>query len=548
MRSLPEKGVPKKDAPLAIMAATDAQRAEMNAQKAELQAMVDREASYQKGEAERKELIASKSRGKALAEKIQAQKQADLAAPAQGPGPHFTPRRQSGAAVAMNMATDALKSAAAIGSSLAGAGAAAVASTAERVKTNAANSMVAKSAGLARDAVYSALSPKEKAEQEKFMQAVEVGDLSSMGKMIGANPALVNIRDENYNTPLHIAALNGQRDAAVFLVDKGADIYAKNYNEQDSYDAKEAKTNKLLGTPYEVALANRNSALGDLAGYKDSKDVAEYLQTRQEKLKAANVILKALKDNKENQTAGSIKTVYNQIAPVIQGIVDQEEILKNKSSTALDKLAANKKIIELSARSLEILDNNPKEMAIITERVGMTAEEFKNNRQEGLERASLDVANLEEAATVKLQSLARGTQARAQVDRIRTQGEIDKLQMAIQSAAFDKGFFDKAFAEKDVKDRPKLQKMITHFATAYEQEMLNNPGKVIDIEKLKAEAKASLSGKNKLGSGVAGLISKLRETDAQMFDRIVQNFEKGNTPLDKMLPTKTKSTSIERGQ
>ena len=53
--------------------------------------------------------------------------------------------------------------------------------------------------------------------------ALSQGDMSRISTCIKARPELVNARDKNGRTPLHIAAEKGMRDTALLLLNMGAD-------------------------------------------------------------------------------------------------------------------------------------------------------------------------------------------------------------------------------------------------------------------------------------------------------------------------------------
>lgn len=56
----------------------------------------------------------------------------------------------------------------------------------------------------------------------------EKSDLRRMGAALSKNPELVNRADGNGSTALHLAVLRGDRDAAWLLINRGADVMAKN--------------------------------------------------------------------------------------------------------------------------------------------------------------------------------------------------------------------------------------------------------------------------------------------------------------------------------
>jgi len=64
---------------------------------------------------------------------------------------------------------------------------------------------------------------------QKVWHYVGTGDTANLDAALKANPDLVNIFDSTtYNTPLHIAALNGNWDVVKVLIDNGADLFVEN--------------------------------------------------------------------------------------------------------------------------------------------------------------------------------------------------------------------------------------------------------------------------------------------------------------------------------
>ncbi len=60
--------------------------------------------------------------------------------------------------------------------------------------------------------------------------AARKGDLAKLKELVAANPSVVSAVDKMGKTPLHIAAVNNQLDAAVFLIEHGTDVNAKDKN------------------------------------------------------------------------------------------------------------------------------------------------------------------------------------------------------------------------------------------------------------------------------------------------------------------------------
>ncbi|MEI6514101.1 MAG: ankyrin repeat domain-containing protein [bacterium] len=66
-----------------------------------------------------------------------------------------------------------------------------------------------------------------KAQVRAILKAVEVGNIAKVRALIQSTPSLVYAKDDYGTTPLHIAAINGKTDIAVFLIDNGANINAR---------------------------------------------------------------------------------------------------------------------------------------------------------------------------------------------------------------------------------------------------------------------------------------------------------------------------------
>jgi ankyrin repeat protein len=64
------------------------------------------------------------------------------------------------------------------------------------------------------------------AEFEKLIEAVNRGDVESVGTLLHSNAELINKRDERGATALHHAALGGHRAVVQLLVEHGAEINA----------------------------------------------------------------------------------------------------------------------------------------------------------------------------------------------------------------------------------------------------------------------------------------------------------------------------------
>ncbi len=66
------------------------------------------------------------------------------------------------------------------------------------------------------------------AEPREVLEAVKNNDLAGVTALIAKDPGVVNARDAQGRTPLHLAARLGHRDLVALLLEKGADASAKN--------------------------------------------------------------------------------------------------------------------------------------------------------------------------------------------------------------------------------------------------------------------------------------------------------------------------------
>ena len=57
-----------------------------------------------------------------------------------------------------------------------------------------------------------------------IIEAVKEGDLDRVGASLDANEDLANGNDESGASPLHYATLNGHREVARLLIERGADV------------------------------------------------------------------------------------------------------------------------------------------------------------------------------------------------------------------------------------------------------------------------------------------------------------------------------------
>lgn len=83
-----------------------------------------------------------------------------------------------------------------------------------------------------------------------FMKAASTGDLKTLNDLINQNPNIVHARAKDGKTALHRAAMVGNTNAVQLLLDRGADVNARdNYRKTPLYYAGIArfwKTYKVL--------------------------------------------------------------------------------------------------------------------------------------------------------------------------------------------------------------------------------------------------------------------------------------------------------------
>lgn len=70
------------------------------------------------------------------------------------------------------------------------------------------------------------------AQSADVHKAARSGDVARLRELIDASPALLDAKGEEDDTPLHIAAMTGRTEAALYLVRRGANIEARNTSNQ----------------------------------------------------------------------------------------------------------------------------------------------------------------------------------------------------------------------------------------------------------------------------------------------------------------------------
>jgi ankyrin repeat protein len=111
-------------------------------------------------------------------------------------------------------------------------------------------------------------------------KASALGELDTIRALLDGDPALLHLGSRRGLTPLHCAALGGSRSAVNFLLDRGANIHARNPGDLEPIDftitGEHPRVNedaaRLLiskGATYDLTVA---SALGDIAAVRQMLD------------------------------------------------------------------------------------------------------------------------------------------------------------------------------------------------------------------------------------------------------------------------------------
>ena len=124
--------------------------------------------------------------------------------------------------------------------------------------------------------------------------AALTGDLEEIETLITYNPSVVHDKDENNDTPLHIAAREGFLSAVKLLIEKGADIHAGDNEDSTPLDVA-AGSGKFevveflveMGTDLKHSDINGNTAL-HFAIFGNDAEIARYLIEHGADTKAVN--------------------------------------------------------------------------------------------------------------------------------------------------------------------------------------------------------------------------------------------------------------------
>jgi hypothetical protein len=117
--------------------------------------------------------------------------------------------------------------------------------------------------------------------------AARAGDLAKVESLVKQQPGLVSSKDEQYGqTPLHMAAFNGHKDVAEFLLANKADVNARAKNGSTPLHLAAAKGNKdvvelLLANKAEInALDNDGWSPMHSAVFFGQKEIADLLASK----------------------------------------------------------------------------------------------------------------------------------------------------------------------------------------------------------------------------------------------------------------------------
>jgi|GEM_PF-546624 len=124
------------------------------------------------------------------------------------------------------------------------------------------------------------------ARNETVFRAAQTGDVAKLKELVEASPDLVNARDEESNTPLHVASLMGRMESALYLLEQGAAVDALNAVGQSpllyaAYAGRAALVDTLIarGSPFE-SRDTRGYAPIDFAARQGNEAVVELLVSK----------------------------------------------------------------------------------------------------------------------------------------------------------------------------------------------------------------------------------------------------------------------------
>ena len=129
-------------------------------------------------------------------------------------------------------------------------------------------------------------------QTEALLSAAKAGDLEKVKALLKGEPKLVFSTDTNGMTALHLAAHNGHKDMAEFLLASKAKVEAKNNNGATPLHSAAAFGDKdtaklLLANKAEVdAEANDGRTPLHWAAFPENKHVAELLRARLIRMKS----------------------------------------------------------------------------------------------------------------------------------------------------------------------------------------------------------------------------------------------------------------------
>ena len=178
--------------------------------------------------------------------------------------------------------------------------------------------------------LYILLIPFLSATAQEMMNAARTGDAVQIRNLLERDVSLVHVRDADKNTPLHLAIDEGHLEAAVLLLDRGADIEAVNYKSE---------------TPLHIAAHDGNAAAvklllnhgADLTKREMRHRIPLYLATNWGRdLETVRLLIDAGSDvNDTNQNGESvlISTLYYGKKEIIDLLLDRGAVIPDDEET-----------------------------------------------------------------------------------------------------------------------------------------------------------------------------------------------------------------------